>query len=58
VLLLMSGLILACGGILGELVYRLGDIREKDFSRLTSRVDDSSRARGAKQQRPGKRGDT
>jgi len=38
VLLLMSGFILACGGILGELVYRLGDVREKDFSRLTSRV--------------------
>ena len=47
VLLLMSGLILASGGILGELVYRLGDVREKDFSRLTSRVTQLGEPRGA-----------
>jgi len=38
VLLVTSGFILACEGMLGELVYRLGDVREQDFSRLTSRV--------------------
>jgi glycosyltransferase involved in cell wall biosynthesis len=38
VLLLMSAFILVCGGILGELIYRLGDIREIDFSRLTSTI--------------------
>jgi glycosyltransferase involved in cell wall biosynthesis len=38
VLLLMSAFILVCGGMLGELIYRLGDVRENDFSRLTSTV--------------------
>jgi len=38
VLLLMSAFVLVCGGILGELIYRLGDIRETNFSRLTSTV--------------------
>ena len=33
-----SALVLVCGGVLGELIYRLGDIRERDFSRLTSTV--------------------
>ena len=35
VLLWMSAFILVCGGILGELIYRFGDVRDKDFSRLT-----------------------
>jgi hypothetical protein len=38
VILLVSAIILVCGGILGELVYRLGDLRETDFSRLTGKV--------------------
>jgi glycosyltransferase involved in cell wall biosynthesis len=37
-ILLMGALILILGGTLGELVYRLGDVREKDFSRLTMQV--------------------
>jgi len=35
---LISALILACSGVIGELVYKLGDVREKNFSRLTQRV--------------------
>ena len=35
VLLWMSAFILVCGGILGELIYRFGDVRDRDFSRLT-----------------------
>ena len=35
VLLLTSAFILVCGGVLGELIYRFGDVRERDFSRLT-----------------------
>jgi hypothetical protein len=31
----MSAFILVCGGILGELIYRFGDVRDRDFSRLT-----------------------
>jgi glycosyltransferase involved in cell wall biosynthesis len=38
VLLLASAFILVCGGILGELIYRSGDVREQDFSRLTGTV--------------------
>jgi glycosyltransferase involved in cell wall biosynthesis len=38
VLLLMSAFILVCGGVLGELIYRAGDVREQDFSRLTQKV--------------------
>jgi len=34
-LLVMAGLILICGGALGEMVYRLGDVRERSFTRLT-----------------------
>jgi len=37
-LLLMSAIILVCGGVVGELIYRLGDVREGDFARLTSTV--------------------
>ena len=35
VLLWMSAFILVCGGVLGELIYGFGDVRERDFSRLT-----------------------
>ena len=35
---LLASLILMLGGVLGELVYKLGDVREQDFSRLTARV--------------------
>lgn len=38
VLLLTSAFILVCGGILGELIYRSGDVRDLDFSRLTGTV--------------------
>ena len=38
VILMMAAIILVCGGVLGELVYKLGDMRETDFSRLTSKV--------------------
>jgi hypothetical protein len=34
----MSAFILICGGILGELIYRFGDVRERDFSRLTGKI--------------------
>ena len=35
---LMAALMLMLSGILGELIYKLGDMRERDFSRLTARV--------------------
>ncbi|MET0658981.1 MAG: glycosyltransferase family 2 protein [Steroidobacteraceae bacterium] len=38
VILLMSGIMLVCAGALGELVYKVGDMREYEFSRLTERV--------------------
>ena len=38
VILLMAAFILGCSGMLGELVYKLGDVRERDFSRLTGKV--------------------
>jgi len=37
-LMLMSAFILVCGGVLGELIYKLGDVREEQFSRLTASV--------------------
>ena len=46
VILLMGAFILACGGILGELVYKLGDVREHDFSRLTGKVWPAAPLRG------------
>ena len=33
---------LICSGMLGELVYKLGDVRESDFSRLTRKDDQDS----------------
>jgi glycosyltransferase involved in cell wall biosynthesis len=44
VLLLMSGFVLVCGGIFGELIYRFGDVRDLEFSRLTATVS-GARAR-------------
>jgi glycosyltransferase involved in cell wall biosynthesis len=38
VVLLTGAIILVSGGVLGELVYKLGDVRESDFSRLTVKV--------------------
>jgi glycosyltransferase involved in cell wall biosynthesis len=38
VLFITSAFILVCGGILGELIYRAGDVRDQDFSRLTGTV--------------------
>ncbi|MGA2366046.1 MAG: glycosyltransferase family 2 protein [Steroidobacteraceae bacterium] len=35
-------IMLVSSGALGELVYKLGDVRERDFSRLTQRIDDHS----------------
>lgn len=37
IILLMSSFMLVCGGALGELVYKTGDMREFEFSRLTER---------------------
>jgi hypothetical protein len=42
---LFSAVILLSGGAFGELVYRLGDMREHEFSRLTQQVRVSSRRR-------------
>ena len=38
VILLMGAFILVCAGVLGELVFKLGDLREVTFARLTGRV--------------------
>lgn len=38
VIFLMSSLILVLGGVLGEMIYALGDMREDQFARLTGRV--------------------
>lgn len=38
IIFLMSGTILTLSGALGELIYRLGDVREVQFARLTQRV--------------------
>ena len=38
VILLIAAFILICGGVLGELVYKLGDNRDQRFSRLTRTV--------------------
>lgn len=38
IILLSSAFILICGGALAELVYKVGDVREFEFSRLTQQV--------------------
>jgi glycosyltransferase involved in cell wall biosynthesis len=38
ILLLLSAVILVCAGALGELIYKMGDVREYQFAGLTERV--------------------
>lgn len=38
IILIISAIILICGGVLGELIYRVGDVRERDLTRLTRTV--------------------
>lgn len=38
VVFLMSSLILVLGGVLGEMIYKLGDLREDQLAQLTGRV--------------------
>ena len=38
VIFLASALILLCSGALGELIYKLGDVREREFLRLTQTI--------------------
>jgi glycosyltransferase involved in cell wall biosynthesis len=42
VILLTSSFILVCGGAIGELIYKLGDMREHEFARLTQRLWNAS----------------
>jgi glycosyltransferase involved in cell wall biosynthesis len=44
IILLASAFLLICGGALAELVYKLGDVREVEFSRLTQKVWHSGKA--------------
>jgi hypothetical protein len=44
VVFLASALILLCSGALAELIYARGDVREREFSRLTQRVRGGVRA--------------
>ncbi len=53
VVLLTGALILACGGVLGELIFKLGDLREQDFARLTRTIrTPESNATGPKSAQP------
>jgi uncharacterized RDD family membrane protein YckC len=38
VIFLTAAVILMAGGTLGELIYKLGDVRPDDFARLTKRL--------------------
>jgi glycosyltransferase involved in cell wall biosynthesis len=38
IILVFGALILICSGVLGELIYKLGDVRERQFSRLTQSI--------------------
>jgi len=38
VIFLMAGVTLMASGTLGELVYKLGDVRPEDFARLTMKA--------------------
>ena len=42
VILLMAAFILVGGGVLGEMIYKLGDVRDRDFSRLTGKIWDTT----------------
>jgi glycosyltransferase involved in cell wall biosynthesis len=44
VVMLISAIILVCGGVLAELAFKLGDVREQTFSRLTRKVWDATEA--------------
>ncbi len=35
IILVFGAMIMICSGVLGELIYKLGDLRERQFSRLT-----------------------
>ena len=43
VILFVGGLIMVCSGVLGELIYKLGDLREHQFARLTQKVRSADR---------------
>jgi len=43
VIFLTAAIILASGGAFGEIVYKLGDMRDHQFSRLTQRIERTSR---------------
>jgi glycosyltransferase involved in cell wall biosynthesis len=43
---LASAFVLFCSGVLGELVYKLGDMRDHEFSRLTCKVWSTARLAG------------
>jgi glycosyltransferase involved in cell wall biosynthesis len=47
VIFLSSAIVLIAGGALGELIYKLGDLREHEFSGLTERITTRSRPPGA-----------
>jgi hypothetical protein len=38
IIFLMAGVTLMASGTLGELVYKLGDVRPEDFARLTMKA--------------------
>ncbi len=38
IILLVAAFMLVCGGVVGELVYNLGDVREHQFSALTRKI--------------------
>ncbi|MDP9082660.1 MAG: glycosyltransferase, partial [Pseudomonadota bacterium] len=44
VIFLTAAFILASGGAFGEIVYKLGDMRDHQFSRLTQRIERPSRS--------------
>jgi hypothetical protein len=45
VIFMTSAFIFICAGALGELAYKLGDLREAEFSALTQRLGLRSRPR-------------
>lgn len=46
IMLIMAAFMLVCAGAFGELVYKLGDMREYEFSRLTERIRGAESPRG------------
>jgi len=47
VIFLSSGLILLCSGALAELIYARGDVRDREFLKLTQTILASGRNPGA-----------